>query len=210
MENSSNSGAIISSNVSAGGIVGCITVGNIENCSNSGNVTGRNQVGGIAGYTGDNSETGTIKINNCINTGNISTNNVDGRHGAGGIVGAANSVNLEIGNVYNSGTVYITLSSRTNNFGGGIVGYIIAAKDIKNAYNKGEVINEKTEGTIGAIAGLNDVSNSVSNCYYYLPQGSTLAGIGGTTKTGEGYLTGTEGNINYNYNSLNEFLRAIR
>ena len=205
--NCTNSGEIIAAINTAGGIAGELTSGTIRGCTNSGKIEIKQQSGGgIAGKI----ISGTII--NCTNSGEILASGDYWTAGmiVGGIVGNVKGSDINITRVYNSGKVTATenLSSSADRTGG-IVGTIVSGPEslLTYAYNKGEVSGGDV---IGQVAGRNNVSKAVSNCYYYEEE-SELPGIGDSTKTPDeenSYLTGTQSTTE-NYNSLQEFLTGI-
>ena len=144
-------GIVDVTSIYTGGIVGK-TQGNvtIENCSYSGTVTSSSTnskagAGGIIGRING----GTVTINRCKNSADITGKN------AGGITGYGSAKGSTITDCYNAGTI----SSGSNV--GGIAGYMHNGTSYTNCYNKGTV-----SGTafIGAISAFNH--GNCNNCYY--------------------------------------------
>lgn len=88
----------------AGGIIALIQhTTTIVNCQNNGDISGYNyHVGGIVGGAADNTAnkaTFNVKIEKCVNTGNITSDNADNKgHNAGAIIGlcgTASAVNID-------------------------------------------------------------------------------------------------------------------
>lgn len=135
-----------------GGIIGAYT-GNItiESCRNAGTIIGGHNVGGIIGlHDGTSSAKATLTIQNCANTGNVTSNSGywgedEGKIGgeasegvrqyifgyAGGLVGLTSQFSiLEMYASYNTGDV-----TTYSNMAGGLVGSVGAMYQPKNAKN---------------------------------------------------------------------------
>lgn len=147
----------ISFTFGTGGIIGAYT-GNItiESCRNAGTIIGGHNVGGIIGlHDGTSSAKATLAIQNCANTGNVTSNSGywgedEGRIGgaasegvrqyvfgyAGGLVGLTSQFSiLEMYASYNTGDV-----TTYSNMAGGLVGSVGAMhqpKDAKNSVKTG-------------------------------------------------------------------------
>lgn len=162
-------------------------------------------LGGIVGllYEG--------KINYCSNYGQVSSlnNEYEGRKRggtSGGIVAECRKTNIEIDRVSNFGKVIGDANpGESKEIAGGIAGVITSGKKnmVTNAYNKGIV---QSGGYNGEIIGYNNISEAISNCFYYKREESNLQGIGGSDNTEETYFSGTNGDSSYDYESLDEFL----
>ena len=118
IENCSVSGSV-SSNSTAGGVVGAQLGGSITGCNTSATVKGVTYAGGIAGYTN-----GGASLTGCYATGSISVeNNTTNAAWAGGVVGSNGSSTLTAcyatGSVTSSGsgTIYAGGVTGTNDFG---------------------------------------------------------------------------------------------
>ncbi len=119
IENCSVSGSV-SSNSTAGGVVGAQLVGSITGCSSSATVKGVAYAGGIAGYTN-----GGASLTGCYATGSVSVeNNTTSAAYAGGVVGNnGSSSTLKAcyawGSVTGSGsgTVYVGGVTGSNDLG---------------------------------------------------------------------------------------------
>ena len=191
-------GGIIGWNKKCENITGCINYGKITaKLYGAGGVVGRMRVG---------------KINYCSNYGEIYSlaNEYNGNvyaSRAGGIVGICSKANdIEINKVVNFGKIEcINTPNISGDSNGGIIGQLSSGKVdmLTNAYNKGEVIGGDN---VGEIVGYNTISEAVSNCFYYKRENSVLQGIGGSSETGDTYFSGTEGNIEFDYESLDDFL----
>ena len=234
VERCTNNGKVTSKDQSTGGIVGKQESGVVSNCENYGEVTSETYgVGGIVGWIKKcDNITGCInygkitanvqrvagivgsfqegKINYCVNYGeiNLLCNEYNGEYYkgiSGGIIGVCRKSDIEVDKVANFGKVFCKTSSEKDDYNGGIIGYIENGKAnmVKNAYNKGIV-----EGGdyIGGIIGYNTISEAASNCFYYKAEGSNLPGIGGASETADTYFSGTSGDIEFDYESLDDFL----
>ena len=148
-------------------------------------IKGYSIVGGVVGKN----DTTNGRIENCYNSGTITTGSYN--H-AGGVAG--NNLGT-ITNCYNTGEVmgasyvggitgYAQYATTTNCYNtgavnasgnnvGGIVGSIWGGT-LSNCYNTGVVT--ATGGNIGGVAGSNDNSGTITNSYYY----GCNAGVGGT------------------------------
>ena len=161
----------ISGDNNIGGITGN-NYGTIENCSVSGRVSGGlNTTGGIVGYN-----YGTITA--CYNTGTVSSESI------------VNSISGIVG--YNYGTItacYNTGKVSGYEQVGGIVGGNYDGT-ITACYNTGIVSGYKN---IGGIAGENNAIETIRACYWSVPEGSSITGIGqgsgSTTQVGENGAT---------------------
>ena len=161
MSNSYNTGDI-EGLANVGGCVG-IMFGTVENCYNTGNISatasGEAGAGGIAGQIGIGApgETITVTIRNSYNTGNIIADAM-----TGGIVGyiSETRVNGVVEYVYNSGRV----EGKTGSVGG-LVGRHGPTINIRNGYNKGEVVH--AEGALaGGVIGQKSNGSLVDHLYY--------------------------------------------
>ncbi len=127
----------------AGGIVGIFT-GTIEHCASFGTVSGNSDNGGIIGYT-----EGSIKINSCLNLGNITVG-----HTIGGILGRARlpeSGSLEVHYCYNRGGI------SNANCAGGVIGAITKPAETIKGF-----LNITNCGNDGNIRGKGDSSHSIA------------------------------------------------
>jgi len=172
IENSENNGRIESTGNYSAGIVSRFgkdaaaadDVCTIKNCKNTGEVIAKkSQVGGMLGY-----HVGTIVIDGCVNSGNIT--NLDGS--AGGISGAGSGKDhnsLVITNCENTGTITGTIYSA------GIAGKSGTVQAdgkyyFENCTNKGEIIVQgnvvKTGGAAGIVGYLygGSTGNGVVGC----------------------------------------------
>ena len=185
IENCSVSGSV-SSNSTAGGVVGAQLGGSITGCNTSATVKGVTYAGGIAGYTN-----GGGSLTGCYATGSISVeNNTTNAAWAGGVVGSNGSSTLTAcyatGSVTSSGsgTIYAGGVTGTNDFGtltacyhangtiscpGGTTGGV-AGRNYKGLMSYGGIITACYWGSDGQIQGI----------------GEDQVGTGGTTMVTDG------------------------
>lgn len=177
-------GKVAASNYTGGfiGNSGYNTVFNISNCKNYGSVTGDKYVGGIVGRATGN----TVTITNSTNEGEITANNdyiggilggIEGINSSkfenctnsgtitgktwyiGGIVGASiNDSNITFNNCKNT----VNISSPTNNYVGGIVGYAKGKTMMNNCVNSGNISG--AQFTAGLCAWIQDDGCEITNC----------------------------------------------
>ena len=182
IENCSVSGSV-SSNSTAGGVVGAQLSGSITGCSSSARVKGVAYAGGIAGYTN-----GGASLTGCYATGSVSVeNNTTSAAYAGGVVGNnGSSSTLKAcyawGSVTGSGsgTVYVGGVTGSNDLGtltacyhakgtvsgpGGATGGV-AGRNYKGLMSYGGIITACYWGSNGQTQGI----------------GEDQAGTGGTTQ----------------------------
>ena len=175
----------VSAQNNCGGFIGNSgenTVFNISNCKNYGSVTGDKYVGGIVGRATGN----TVTITNSTNEGVITANNdyiggiiggIDGINSSkfenctnsgtitgkawyiGGIVGASiNDSNITFNNCKNT----VNISSPTNRYVGGIVGYAKGKTMMNNCVNSGNISG--AQFTAGLCAWIQDDGCEITNC----------------------------------------------
>lgn len=171
IENCSVSGSV-SSNSTAGGVVGAQLGGSITGCNTSATVKGVTYAGGIAGYTN-----GGGSLTGCYATGSISVeNNTTNAAWAGGVVGSNGSSTLTAcyatGSVTSSGngTIYAGGVTGTNDFGtltacyhangtiscpGGTTGGV-AGRNYKGLMSYGGIITACYWGSNGQIQGIGE------------------------------------------------------
>ncbi len=191
IENCSVSGSV-SSNSTAGGVVGAQLGGSITGCNTSATVKGVTYAGGIAGYTN-----GGGSLTGCYATGSISVeNNTTNAAWAGGVVGSNGSSTLTAcyatGSVTSSGsgTIYAGGVTGTNDFGtltacyhangtiscpGGTTGGV-AGRNYKGLMSYGGIITACYWGSNGQIQGI----------------GEDQVGTGGTTQVTDGNWSGAK------------------
>ena len=175
----------VSAQNNCGGFIGNSgdnTVFNISNCKNYGSVTGDKYVGGIVGRATGN----TVTITNSTNEGVVTANNdfiggiiggIDGINSSkfenctnsgtitgktwyiGGIVGASNNDgNITFNNCKNT----VSISSPTNRYVGGIVGYAKGKTMMNNCVNTGNISG--AQFTAGLCAWIEDDGCEITNC----------------------------------------------
>ena len=175
----------VSAQNNCGGFIGNSgdnTVFNISNCKNYGSVTGDKYVGGIVGRATGN----TVAITNSTNEGVITANN----DYIGGIIGGIDGINsLKFENCTNSGTITgktwyiggivgasnndsnitfnnckntVNISSPTNSYVGGIVGYAKGKTMMNNCVNTGNISG--AQFTAGLCAWIQDDGCEITNC----------------------------------------------
>ena len=175
----------VSAQNNCGGFIGNSgdnTVFNISNCKNYGSVTGDKYVGGIVGRATGN----TVTITNSTNEGVITANN----DFIGGIIGGIDGINSsKFENCTNSGTITgktwyiggivgrsyndsnitfnnckntVSISSPTNNYVGGIVGYAKGKTMMNNCVNTGNISG--AQFTAGLCAWIEDDGCEITNC----------------------------------------------
>ena len=185
IENCSVSGSV-SSNSTAGGVVGAQLGGSITGCNTSATVKGVTYAGGIAGYTN-----GGGSLTGCYATGSISVeNNTTNAAWAGGVVGSNGSSTLTAcyatGSVTSSGsgTIYAGGVTGTNDFG-----------TLTACYHANGTIS-CPGGTTGGVAGRNykglmSYGGIITACYWgsnvqIQGIGEDQVGTGGTTMVTDG------------------------
>ncbi len=163
----------------AGGFIGNIYSGSpdvtVKNCINNAELYTSTAIahpfGGIVGGI----EAGTLKIENCINNGAITSPGGQ----VGGIVGKRTSGTLEISNCVNNGTITTTgtdTTSASTSYAGGILGYTSATATITNCINNGATsAMAAASDMIGRAAGNGAV---IRDCYTTVDM--PLAGAGST------------------------------
>lgn len=199
----------VSGNDKTGGIVGSNTGGHIEGCVNLGNVSGTYKVGGVVGEnwggtvtkcgnsgkvkstrrgvgtygTGGvagRSVSATAELNECYNTGKISSNT----EATGGVVGYINAKGSAVRDCYSTGTINLNLKSSgkelSESYAGGVVGIAgVNGVVIRNCYNAGMINGaDFSGGVIGYY--INDTDVDIDEQYirnnYYIS--SAKSGIG--------------------------------
>ncbi len=180
IKNCTNSGKLSVTTGDHGGILGMMNGNsscNIYNCHNSGDVVGSVDSGGICGrFDAHASRVSTIQ--NCTNTGSISTSASSAR--AGGVCSYVTGP-AQILNCTNEGSV-----TSESNPAGGVIGYIAAgvAVTVKYCCNKGPVKSNHDCG--GVVANFNASNSVLSFCCNYgtitgNPNGTSTGGVLGYT-----------------------------
>lgn len=185
IENCSVSGSV-SSNSTAGGVVGAQLGGSITGCNTSATVKGVTYAGGIAGYTN-----GGGSLTGCYATGSISVeNNTTNAAWAGGVVGSNGSSTLTA--CYATGSV--TSSGSGTIYAGGVTG-INDFGTLTACYHANGTIS-CPGGTTGGVAGRNykglmSYGGIITACYWgsngqIQGIGEDQVGTGGTTMVTDG------------------------
>ena len=160
IENCSVSGSV-SSNSTAGGVVGAQLGGSITGCNTSATVKGVTYAGGIAGYTN-----GGGSLTGCYATGSISVeNNTTNAAWAGGVVGSNGSSTLTA--CYATGSV--TSSGSGTIYAGGVTGTNDCGTLTACYHANGTVSGP--DGTTGGVTGRNFKdsllgSGIITACYW--------------------------------------------
>ncbi len=194
LENCKNTGAVISDDSTAGGVVGEVSGGSkLIKCTNSGSVEGVLCIGGIVGTL----EEGTIENSN--NAGAVLA-----ERGSGGITGAIASFESRVYGSSNTGTITANEQQaggiagqgcgtiekcvnsgeiHTANGGGGIVGLSSnKGSTIKDCENRGKVESNNIAGGIVSLVQL--ATSPIINCRNYgevISNTQQAGGIAGTT-----------------------------
>jgi len=150
---------LVTSEKQRAGFFGMMKDGSVKNVGIIGNSSIFSDYSGIAGGIVGH-VTGSFTINNCYNTGTISSYLF-----SGGIIGNIGIGNVTIDNCYNTGNV-----SATDN-AGGIVGRIATSDitinvTIDNCYNTGDV-SSATKWVGGIVGGIDtdNITITINNCY---------------------------------------------
>lgn len=162
VENVANN-ATITSAYRAGGLIGQVfadSTTTITNCVNTGKVEGKNAVGGIIGYV----QGKALKMNDCVNTGDIKSNDT----ASGGLVGYWGGQNAiaaarkaTITNCKNTGNI------SSNKITGGLIGNSRGAYiTITECINEGNVTGgEMVAGVVGRAGAKGYLAKlTVTNC----------------------------------------------
>lgn len=180
----------ISGTYQIGGLIGYVNKGQltVSGCSNGANVTGtgyttsdnkRACLGGIVGYVNDGSK---VNIDNCTNSGTISSTAADG-NGVGGILGYSNAKDNNYVNITsNGGTTKNTGLIKGNGISGGIVGYM----------KKGNIDGCTNEGVVEATHDIEYGSLNSGSAY-------TIVQVDGGSASGEGFDEIRDRNIESKY-----------
>lgn len=195
-----------------GGIIGSYTgTLKIESCRNAGTIIGGHNVGGIIGlHNGTSNAVVTIEINNCANTGNITSNSgywnedeggIEGSTStgvrqnifgyAGGIVGKTGQYSiLKMYASYNTGTI-LTLSNMSGGLAGGVGSFYFKSAGPMNAIQTGgrsEIVYCYNTGDVYAGGTFPKITSAITDFIF----GSERENIGGTISGG---FVGCAGNI---------------
>lgn len=172
-----NSGAIVGTSGTIGGIVGStVKLANalVDSCYNSGTVNGGGYVGGIIGSV----NSGTT-ITNSVNTGDITSSSSN----VGGVVGNISSLSgyrTDLTNCLNLGDVY-----GNSNYVGGVAGSTDDECVVDGCINKGSVLSGGNY--VGGFSGSGN--GLITNCYNAGDVTANGYGIGGFAGIGTGVAT---------------------
>ena len=164
IQNCTNYADITATNFAAGGICGFMVNGNgtVKDCHNYGNVTAMTYASGICGgsQSGKSITTYNYLIENCTNSGNLSTTN------GVGSAGIAGSYSGAVKNCNNNGNVDDTQgTSKSKLYTAGIVSCASFAVDIEGCYNRGAISGVKNVGGIvGNVMKGDDAATVIKNC----------------------------------------------
>ena len=164
IENCTNYADITATNFAAGGICGYMVngYGTVKDCHNHGNIKAMTYAAGICGgsQSGKSITTYEYLIENCSNSGNLSTTNGTGSAGIAGSYSGA------IKNCTNSGNVDDTMgTAKTKQYTAGIVSCATNAVDIDGCTNSGTVSGVKNVGGIvGNVMKGDAVATAIKNC----------------------------------------------
>ena len=143
-------GCVSASNCDVGGIVG-LSGATIENATNNAHVSG-SRTGGIVGFFSIQNSSDTIRIDSCVNNGDIES--VSDNPSVGGLVGAS-FAKLRVRKSVNNGSLE---SSGKEVFAGGIIGFADAPTTIDSSTNNGSVsVHASSLANVGGISGLSYV-----------------------------------------------------
>ena len=171
VELSKNTSAVTGTGNYVGGIIGSTGTSNggtISKCYNTGSVKGASYTGGIIGQCYAN-------MNECFNTGNISTTSTDAESYVGGVIGVLNGGNTVTANYcYNIGDITIL-----NGAGkvGGFVGTFNAK--LSNCYSVGTINN--ANATSGSVVGYIYTTDAGSMTAVYGISAPTAGSLNSTT-----------------------------
>ena len=201
IENCSVSGSV-SSNSTAGGVVGTQLGGSITGCNTSATVKGVTYAGGIAGYTN-----GGGSLTGCYATGSISVeNNTTNAAWAGGVVGS-NGASSTLTACYATGSV--TGSGSGTIYTGGVTGTNDCGTLTACYHANGTVSGP--DGTTGGVTGRNFKDSmfggGIITACYWGDNGQTQ-GIG-EDQVGTGETTQVDGTVTWNMamTSMNQALQ---
>lgn len=203
IENCSVSGSV-SSNSTAGGVVGAQLGGSITGCNTSATVKGVTYAGGIAGYTN-----GGGSLTGCYATGSISVeNNTTNAAWAGGVVGS-NGTGSILTACYATGNVTGTGTGTGSCYVGGVTGDNFNGTLTACYHANGTVSGPG--GTTGGVTGRNFKDSmfggGIITACYWGDNGQTQ-GIG-EDQVGTGETTQVDGTVTWNMamTSMNQALQ---
>lgn len=159
-----NNADITATNFAAGGICGFMVngCGTIKDCENYGDVKAMTYASGICGgsQSGKSITTYNYLIEDCLNSGKLSTTN------GVGSAGIAGSYSGAIKNCNNNGNVDDTQgTSKSKLYTAGIVSCASFAVDIEGCYNRGAISGVKNVGGIvGNVMKGDEAATVIKNC----------------------------------------------
>ena len=192
IENCSNYADITATNFAAGGICGFMVNGNgtVKDCHNYGNIKAMTYASGICGgsQSGKSITTYNYLIENCTNSGNLSTTNGIGSAGIAGSYSGA------VKNCTNSGNADDTKgTAKSRLYTAGIVSCASFAVDIDGCTNSGSINGVKNVGGIvGNVMKGDEVTTTIKNCTNngtVSGQDLYVAGIVGNSARAEGLVS---------------------
>ena len=192
IENCTNYADITATGFAAGGICGFMVngCGTIKDCENYGDVKAMTYASGICGgsQSGKSITTYNYLIENCTNSGNLSTTN------GVGSAGIAGSYSGAVKNCTNSGNADDTQgTSKSKLYTAGIVSCASFAVDIDGCTNSGSISGVKNVGGIvGNVMKGDEVTTTIKNCTNngtVSGQDLYVAGIVGNSARAEGLVS---------------------
>ena len=192
IENCTNYADITATGFAAGGICGFMVngCGTIKDCENYGNVKAMTYASGICGgsQSGKSITTYNYLIENCTNSGNLSTTN------GVGSAGIAGSYSGAVKNCTNSGNADDTKgTAKSRLYTAGIVSCASFAVDIDGCTNSGSINGVKNVGGIvGNVMKGDEVTTTIKNCTNngtVSGQDLYVAGIVGNSARAEGLVS---------------------
>ena len=192
IENCTNYADITATGFAAGGICGFMVngCGTIKDCENYGDVKAMTYASGICGgsQSGKSITTYNYLIENCTNSGNLSTTN------GVGSAGIAGSYSGAVKNCTNSGNADDTQgTSKSKLYTAGIVSCASFAVDIDGCTNSGSISGVKNVGGIvGHVMKGDEVTTTIKNCTNngtVSGQDLYVAGIVGNSARAEGLVS---------------------
>ena len=159
-----NNADITATNFAAGGICGFMVngCGTIKDCENYGDVKAMTYASGICGgsQSGKSITTYNYLIEDCLNSGKLSTTN------GVGSAGIAGSYSGAIKNCNNNGNVDDTQgTAKSKQYTAGIVSCASFAVDIEGCYNRGTISGVKNVGGIvGNVMKGDEAATVIKNC----------------------------------------------
>ena len=192
IQDCTNNADITATNFAAGGICGFMVngCGTIKDCHNHGNIKAMTYASGICcgSQSGKSITTYNYLIDNCTNSGNLSTTN------GLGSAGIAGSYSGAIKNCTNSGNADDTKgTAKTKQYTAGIVSCASNAVDIEGCTNSGSIKGVKNVGGIvGNVMKGDEAATVIKNCRNdgsVSGQDMYVAGIAANSARNEGVVS---------------------